>query len=310
VAPDVMGGSWGPGGSYVPQYIPTATDAANILSQFPGLNVIRFALDSGCCPLETATHAITVSQVDSFIQYMTSHNVVVIVEDHSGSSSTTPNVPTGTALTNEDAWYQTYANAYKNNPYVWFGTMNEPHDTTNNYINEAQQMVANYNAIRATGDNAPVLLECEWGNNTNVATSYPSDWSPMTNVIWDLHFYGGHAATTDQTTFNNAVATKINALQSVTSVDGVIPVFIGEYGPSISGGTWDSNYNTDIYAIQQGIASMITGSTGWDWSENYGSARYGDTMSTLPASPGAMTTLNPWGQEMATYISTGVTTAF
>jgi hypothetical protein len=302
VRPDAMWGSWGA------QYIPNATDAANILSQFPGLNIIRFALTSGCVARPAEGVAITYQQVDPFIQYMTSHHVVVEIEDHMSWGTTgVSNLPTGTQLTTEYNWYTSYASYYKNNPYVWFGTMNEPHDDT--AANTVNQEVSTYNAIRSAGNNNPIMLQDAWGTSGfPTASSYAS----MTNVIWDLHFYPNHASTTavDQTTFNNDVAAKINSIQTVTSADGVVPVFVGEYGPATTGGGRDVNYSQDIYAIQTGIASMTCGNTGYEWSGTGGSPTAGDCMSTLPSSQGALTTLYPWGQEMATYIHTGVTKAF
>jgi hypothetical protein len=135
----------------------------------------------------------------------------------------------------------------------------------------------------------------------------------MTNVIWDMHFYPNHApGVTNQTTFNNDVLSLIASNQAAHSADGVMPVFVGEYGPSISGGTWDSNYNTGIYGIQQGVASATCGNTGYEWSGNQTTENYGssDQTSAVPSSQGARMPLWAWGRELATYISTGVTNPF
>lgn len=96
-------------------------DAAQILANFPGVNFIRLNVYSYQNPNAYA----------SFIQTMTSKGVVVELEDHTNSNGSdagggSGTVFTGSQLTNELNWYSAVAGAYANNPYVWFGSNNEP----------------------------------------------------------------------------------------------------------------------------------------------------------------------------------------
>ncbi len=60
---------------------------------------------------------------------------------------------TGDQLAAESNWYAGMAAAFIGNPYVWFGTINEPGN------GDSDQELATYNAIRGTGNNNPIMLE-------------------------------------------------------------------------------------------------------------------------------------------------------
>lgn len=121
-------------------------DANTILSTFPGINMIRVATIPG---------NYDPSSLDSFISTMTANHVVVEIEDHhTDGSQWQGNALTGQALTNEENWYSSVASQYKNNPYVWFGTANEPTGNNQGIVN---QEVGIYNAIRSQGT---TILSC------------------------------------------------------------------------------------------------------------------------------------------------------
>ncbi len=126
---------------------PGQVDGNTILATFPGINMVRVA----------ATPSTDPSTISALVQTLTAKKVVVEIEDHSGDASNNTHLETGSALTSEDDWYASLAATYKDNPYVWFGTMNEPGYGADVPSVEAQ-IVSNYNAIRGAGDNSPILM--------------------------------------------------------------------------------------------------------------------------------------------------------
>jgi hypothetical protein len=86
----------------------------------------------------------------------------------------------------------------------------------------------------------------------------------------------------------------------VPSADGIIPVIFGEYGPSPDTAI-SPNYNNVIYAVQQyENVQNGHGCLAWTWYDGGG-----DPMADSQNGP-----LDPWGQEVSTFIDTGVTNAF
>lgn len=100
--------------------VSTSSAGDPLLNLFPGINMIRLACES----YDNS------AALEAFITTMTSKGIVVEIEDHTAPSSTS-NVLTGSALTTELNWYSSLATTFANNPYVWFGTMNEPNDVGN-----------------------------------------------------------------------------------------------------------------------------------------------------------------------------------
>ncbi len=154
------------------------------------------------------------------------------------------------------------ASYFKNNPYVWLGTDNEP-ATAGGSLSDWQ--LATYNAIRDTGNTNPMLLEPSgsrppgYGGTPLQAAMNPADYTTMTNVIWDPHCYGYQSSyDTNQADVNANVQAMITASQTIQGADGVIPVIIGEYGP----GT-DPNGTQEVTAV---INSGV-GSTAWAWDD-------------------------------------------
>jgi hypothetical protein len=77
------------------------------------------------------------------------------------------------------------AGAFSSNPYVWFGTMNEPGGNSETAIAQQEQQI--YNAIRGAGNNTIVMLEFQNGGSPQFAEDNPSYYATMTNVVWDAH---------------------------------------------------------------------------------------------------------------------------
>jgi hypothetical protein len=261
---------------------------SQVLSLFPGLNFIR--LPTGNWP--------SVSDLQAEVTGFTNAGVVVEIEDHPW-----PEVApyTGGDLTNETNWYASLASAFIDNPYVWFGSMNEPQ--TQYGSAEAAisvQEAAIYSAIRGTGSNTIIMMELMGGGNpTTIGAGFgmtPSTYASMSNIVWDFHFYGWDSNySTDQGTVSAALAGSasagdgIQAAQTITSADGTVPVIIGEYGDSTDGQNVDPNWVQVITAVE----SSGYGSAAWE-------VVYGAQADAIIDNNGNLTA---YGQMVANYIA-------
>ena len=267
-------------------------DAAQILADFPGVNFIRLNVYSYQDP----------SAYASFIQTMTSKGIVVELEDHTNSNGSdagggSGTVFTGSQLTNELNWYSAVAGAYANNPYVWFGTNNEPPNNPSSAALSTWQQQT-YDAIRNAGNNNPILMELVGGGNPGTigagAGMTASDYASMTNIIWDLHYYGWVSGySTNQSTVDSALSSAVSAAQTITSANGTVPVLIGEYGPATDGTNTDPNGNQVLQAVQSSATSGQTaGAVAWGWNSG--------ANDNLTDGSGNLTT---YGQEVAQWIA-------
>jgi len=256
-------------------------DAATIMKTFPGINAVRLATTPGADP----------NAIDALVQGLTSKGVVVLIEDHS-SSGGNPNTSSGQALTNEASWYAGLAGQYQSNPYVWFGTANEPDNTADLAAIPAQE-AAIYNAIRGTGSNAMVLMEMRGGFTNDAAQQSASTYAGMRNVAWDTHYYGWAVnQNSDPATIAKALQEQIANAQSVRSADGTMPVVIGEYGPSTTG---SGSYDANGLQVVQAVDDSGHGTFAWAWSAG---------TDTLTNSGG----LTDFGQLVAKHIAAGAST--
>lgn len=228
--------------------------ATAITSDLPGINMIRLAVQGFA----------NAGALTGFVNQMTAAHIIVEIEDHSPPFGSN-NVVSGQALTNEIAWYASLATAFKGNPYVWFGTANEP-DNVGYEAAVSNQQTAIYNAIRGAGNTNPIMLEeiagCYVSKNGDGLP--PSAYLPMTNVIWDTHVYGWESNfSTNAATITAALKAQVNAIQALKSADGVIPVIVGEYGISSTGfGAADANGTQLVSAV----TGSGYGSIAWAWS--------------------------------------------
>ena len=228
-------------------------------SLFPGTNFVRFA---------TGYQSTTMAAEEAYATSLTQAGIVIEIEDHPYPS---PGVYSGAQLQAETAWYAQWASDFKNNPAVWFGTMNEPSGGSPAGIEPQEQAI--YQAIRGTGSNAILMLELYGGGNPGTIgipggmTEAPIN--TMSNVAWDLHFYGWAVNySTDQTTVNAALASNIQQAQTITGAGGAtIPVIIGEFGNSTDGSTMDPDGSQVVTAVQSsgnGYAAWTFGGSGGD----------------------------------------------
>lgn len=227
---------------------------ANAITSDLSLNMVRLAVQGFA----------NAGALTGFVNQMTAAHIIVEIEDHSPPFGSN-NVVSGQALTNEIAWYAALATAFKTNPYVWFGTANEP-DNVGYETAVSNQQTSIYNAIRGAGNTNPILLEeiagCYVSKNGDGLA--PSFYLSMHNVIWDTHVYGWESNfSTDAGTITAALKAQINAIQAIKSGDGLMPVIVGEYGISSTGfGAADANGTQLVDAV----TSSGYGSLAWAWS--------------------------------------------
>src|SRR4051794_40943899 len=137
---------------------------SDILSSFPGINFVRLAIGPYQDP----------SSCQDFVNAMTSQGVVVEIEDHTSSDGqnrggSTGEIFSGDQLSQEQSWYSTLASMFKDTPYVWFGTNNEPSEINpatgqNDPAALSDWQKQTYDTIRSAGSNSPVMLEgTAWG---------------------------------------------------------------------------------------------------------------------------------------------------
>ncbi|MEA2775425.1 MAG: mannan endo,4-beta-mannosidase, partial [Acetobacteraceae bacterium] len=240
-------------------------------NDFPGINFLRLAVYDYASPASLA----------SYVNSMTSQGIVVELEDHNNGASNAGGsggtIFTGATLSNELNWFSSIATAFKSNPYVWFGTNNEPSEidasgnTNAAALSTWQQQTVQ--AVRDTGNNSPVMVEMNsWGPGKTAVGYTQSSYSGLHNIIWDAHYYGWLSGySTDQATVSNTLSTIASEAQQLTSADGKMPVIIGEYGNSTTGGAVDANGTQVVAAVlQSGL-----GNVAWAW----GAGNPGDGLS-------------------------------
>lgn len=263
--------------------------AATLEADFPGINYVRLALYD---------HP-SAASLASYVDQLTSAGIVVELEDHSNSSGQNAGggnqngnvIFSGSELANENAWYSSIASAFASNPYVWFGTDNEPATNDADGQNDPAALSAwqqsNYNAIRSTGNNNPILIE-----DAGASNMVPSYYAGMTNTVIDDHYYGWVSNySTDPSTVASSLSSGATQIQqAIPGANGVMPVIIGEYGPSTSGGgSVDPNSQQVITAVQ----SSGYGNVAWAYMTG------NDGQDALLSSSGGLTS---YGQEVQDYI--------
>lgn len=265
---------------------------ASLDAVFPGTNFIRMATQA----------AWTQYDYTAFVSAMTAKGRVVEIEDHPYPS---PRPYTGAQLAAEVAWYAKLANQFKGNPYVWFGTMNEPGGDMSYQDGGpliSAQHLATYNAIRSTGSNAILMMDPFGGGNPgSLGTSgglTPGAYSGMNDVVWDLHYYNwASGMSNDQNAIAAMLDTMIGQAQQIKSADGIIPVIIGEYGDSSAGNSVDPGGAETVAAVISAGNQGKHGSAAWTWGGSGGADQL--TQGLAPT--------EPYGQMVQLFINTDVT---
>lgn len=232
--------------------------ASQILAAFPGTTFVRLAIYDYPSPDALAP----------YINDLTSHGIIVELENHNNAAGNAGGsqglIFTGALLAQESAWYASVASAFKTNPYVWFGTNNEP-STTPSMAALSTWQGQTYDAIRGTGNLAPILLEVNgWADPASFGSGYTASvYARMTNIVGDVHFYGWLTKdSTDQSYNNQFLTAAISATQkNIVGAAGTIPVIIGEYGNS------GDNMAVAINGTQvvNAVGASGVGSAAWVW---------------------------------------------
>lgn len=264
-----------------------------MLKLFPGTRFVRMPFHGYTSPSDGGLQA--------FVKWATAQQIVVKLEDHTGISKPPY---TGAQLAAQLAWYKAIAAAFKDNPWVWFGSPNEPGPDDRSAVSNQHKQV--YDAIRGT-DNQTIIAMClpGGGNPGTIGVAggmTASLYATMKAVVWDLHQYGWLSGkSTNQATVNAALAgeaskgTGIAAAQSIRSADGIMPVIIGEYGDSTDGATKDANGDQVITAVSNsGLVSAA-----WAWRPG-GKA---DILTVAGSAQNGPTLTDPFGKRIAAVIA-------
>jgi hypothetical protein len=274
-----------------------------LFNLFPGTQIIRLACYSYQSP---QTYA-------NFISFCSSHNIVVVIEDHTTSTGSNGGGAqgvnyTGQALMNMTNWYAANASFYLGNPLVWFGTRNEPPNTLDaaTLIEQGSlttEHVATYNAIRGTGSKTIIEVELFGGGvpfalgANNTQGLWPdSAYATMFNIVWGPHYYNWVSNyATDVASNANAYRSMIAQCQQVTTADGTAPCGCFEYGPSTTGSGVDPGGIASVQAVQSqlGISGGVSITLAWTWDGG------GDDEIT----DGGGDITNPYGTTVAAYLA-------
>ncbi len=311
VLPTVEGGVgqiFDPSGRpFVPRGIgveyPNQPSPTELRALFPGINFVRLAIYQYDSPQSLA----------GYVNSLTAAGIVVEIENHNNGAGNAGGSQgpmfSGQDLSNESNWYSSIAAAFKSNPLVWFGTNNEPSETTASGNTDpgalSNWQMSTYQSIRSTGNSSPILIELNgYADPASFGQGYnPAVYAQMNNVIWDMHYYGWLTKySTDQAKNDSFIAAAIKQSQSIPSAGGVLmPVIIGEYGDSTTGATIDPNWEQVIAAVHGAVgAGTAAGSAAWAYTP-------GDPGDGLLSYGGGA--LSAYGRQVATYVSSAIAAA-
>lgn len=271
--------------TFYPNSYPTkGVDAVDqIVALFPKINMIRFAYqDDEANNLFWSSTAVNDTFLTTFVEAATSRRIVVLLEDHS-------TIGNFTWTQGQIDAYTIFAARYKDNPYVWLGTENEPDAAPGEKI--VQNVRATYDAIRSAGNNNIVCMLSRAGGFTDEilpyanyiqggsVPNYPdsgpgasgSSVTAMRNVIWDMHFYmwPNPSASVEEVeeTLWNGIDSQWGPVGGINvyrngpqSADGIIPVIIGEWGKDWAGD------NVQAVILKTEPAPYPVGNLAWNWS--------------------------------------------
>ena len=254
----------GPGFGW-PEY--TVNEFNKIVNRW-GFNTIRVATKGGPA-IDSYTYQCVIPDKDfpssynyktfgtlrEIVDTYTAAKVVVIFEWHQVSS-----MYTGSKLECAKNWWRQVAQAFKDNPYVWFDLYNEPTTDQNTWVNSFQQVI---NTIRSTGSkNVIVVSGNHWGQDANVwnCRNVPETNSailsvgdqlndPANKLVFSIHTY-------DQWT---ACQAKINNYLDRVITDGKA-IILGEYGVYNNGDVTDAA----IYTLKSAQNRKV-GRIAWAW---------------------------------------------
>jgi hypothetical protein len=260
--------------------LPQAVGA--LAQSLPGTNIVRL----GVFDLNKDTAAYLMP----YVLQLNAQGLTVEIQDLNY-----PDVLTGPALQQAAQWYRSLAEAFIGDPYVIFGTQNEPSGTPG----DVQTMITTiYNAIRSTGNNTLILITAAGGSS--LAGFSESTFASMSNVAFDLHFYNWLANYSSSLAANqSALASMVAETQAFTDQGGAIPAVIGEYGNATDGGNVDPGGQQVVQTVENAVQTgQVKGAIAWEWNNPYTAA----ADSVMMASNGGSTD-GQYGQAVAGFIA-------
>lgn len=241
-----------------------ANTPVSLLQQlFPRINYVRV---SNFWPDNPSGYAgaIDPTSYSSWVTSLTSKGIVVQFSDYPGQNASS--CRTGADLTNAEAWYKRVAAYYASNPYVWFESQNECGDPSGTTI--GPEHVGLYNAVRAVSGTMFLLNSADGNpNSSGLVGINSSNYTGMTNVVWDIHFYGwAFPACCNQSSSDSSGTSFIGNFTAFSSLDGTIPVILGEDGNATSQGIVDGNGAQTMTTVLNMVAAGTAQGFGyWEW---------------------------------------------
>lgn len=185
--------------------------------------------------------------VSTIVAEYTAAGIVVIIDAHDNPKG--KGYDQAAIEASMASWWTSAATAFRDNPRVWCGLINEP-----NYINTEwlRLMDSLATAVRDTGNRNPILVGAPcWGQDvgyskpqfTDAKFSYEPDMAPALsrrygNVILEQHNWGAYGMYSTAERLSEYVARLRDA--------GLTPL-IGEFGYTVDGtstaGTFKANYD-------------------------------------------------------------------
>lgn len=272
--------------------ISNLTTGAPLMTVFPKANIIRIACYQPP-PYPTS------GQLAPYVNCLTNLGVVCLIEDHSGPDGGSGQMFTGARLAQQQAFYADMASAFKNNPFVWLCTLNEPSNDAQGTVTTNE--VQTYNTIRNAGFTNIIGMQQVGGGvpsiegANNPAGLWPdSAYASMTNITFNPHFYPYMTSNSASLATINGVINQIFGLcQQIQSADGVVPIIFDEFGVTV-GATPDSNGPANAGALMTAVNNhAVNGAVAWEW----GPFPAGNAMQDFSFN------LTAWGQQVSAWLS-------
>lgn len=188
--------------------------------------------------------------VTRIVEEYTAAGIVVVLDAHDNPRA--KGLDEAEVLAGMVAWWQAAATAFKDNPRVWHGLINEPAYTNDDWVRVLDSLAG---TVRGTGNNAPILLGAScWGqdvgysapNFTDARFAYEPTMAPVLsqrygNVILEQHNYGAFGLYSTPELFGAYVEKVRDA--------GLTPL-IGEFGYTVSKDKSPNVYQSNYDAAQ------------------------------------------------------------
>ncbi len=242
-------------------------DTGKLKSQ--GFNTLRVQ-----ATLDKLNDPASQQQLDDLIQRASKDGMVVQITFRDGRNGGGGNILTGDDLKQAEAAMGKMADKYKDNPYVWYNTVNESGQGDANSADWFNEQMGIIDAIRGTGNNNPIIVDdTNWGqgntrgsgNNSGLLV-HAKEFLAKGNVMGSVHIYNPG----DQATAESQITKGITDLQ-----DQGMAVMIGEYGQA----SWNNgdgppqDTTTGFHAAINVIKKLNLGSAVWSDSYDYSAGK-------------------------------------